>query len=225
MNLNKSLNIPKLLVFFIFLLLTPFHSYSLETSFLDLKTQIVLDPGHGGNDLGAHSVSKLMEKDFSLYLAFALKNKLENHFHITLTRASDYSMTDTQRADIANSKNTALFISIHAGSLFTQQGMKNVFIGYLPKESASFIDPKTLAADLGEAFKKNRSKVFVIQAPFNKGMRLTMPFIHIELGNLNSPSESIEMKSPDFIDKTAETIAETIITFFSEQIAQAAEPL
>ncbi|MGE4518935.1 MAG: N-acetylmuramoyl-L-alanine amidase [Desulfobacteraceae bacterium] len=220
MKFKKSLNIPKLLLFFILSTQIPLHGYSFEPDITDSKIQIVIDPGHGGNDTGGRSVSGLMEKDFTLYLAFAVKNKLDKHFNVTLTRASDYSMTDIQRTDIANSANASLFVSLHAGSLFTQKGMKNILIGYSGEGKFSLTDHDSVLTDIKNAFEKKDSNVSVMKAPFNTAYYLTMPFIMIEAGNLNSPSESISMKHPDFIEKTADTIAMVLSDFLNKQTVQ-----
>jgi N-acetylmuramoyl-L-alanine amidase len=210
MKFTKSLNIPKLLLFFIVFIFVSTNSDCFENNFGEQKTKIILDPGHGGNDPGGFSISGLTEKDFTLYFAFALKNKLSKNFDVILTRTSDYSMSDIQRTDIANSSNASLFVSLHGGSLFTQKGMKNIFIGYAKKNSDLLKEQNTLFTRLKNEFEKKGSKVNIMNAPFSESNYLTMPFLLIETGNMNSPSESVKMKNPSFIEETAEIIADAI---------------
>lgn len=76
---------------------------------------LVLDPGHGGNDLGT-GVGALYEKDISLIYALALKAKLAEEIpdlKVLLTREEDRFVSLADRAHYANSKKAELFLSIH----------------------------------------------------------------------------------------------------------------
>jgi N-acetylmuramoyl-L-alanine amidase len=215
MNLKKTSNIPKLLFFFIFLLSPHLCAYCFEPNFSNSKTSIIIDPGHGGNDKGAKSVSNLEEKNFNLYLAFAIKNKLSSNFEVTLTRTSDYSMSDTQRMDIANSGNHKLFLSIHSGSTFNQTINNNIFIGY-NENTENILTKKKPWSAIQKQFELKNKKVLVINAHFNIASNLLMPFVLVETGNLNSASQSIIMKSPDYINDIADSISKGITDFFGK---------
>ncbi|MCB9480324.1 MAG: N-acetylmuramoyl-L-alanine amidase [Desulfobacteraceae bacterium] len=217
MKFNKPSKIPKLLFFFIFLLPPFLNANSFEADFSNSKTCIIIDPGHGGNDAGARSISGILEKDFNLYLAFAVKNKLGSGFKVTLTRTSDYSMTDTQRMDIANSGPNKLFISIHSGSLFSQTNNNSVFIGYSePAETTP--DTSSPWYVIKNQFENSNKTVSAINAPFNIASNLLMPFVLIEPGNLNSPSQSMTMKSPEYINDIADSISRGVVDFFEKKL-------
>jgi len=220
MKFNKSSKIPKLLFFFIFLFLPLLSAYSFDPDFSDSsdsKISIIIDPGHGGNDKGSRSVSGIFEKDFNLYLAFAVKNKLSKDFRVTLTRTSDYSMTDTQRMDIANSGNHELFLSIHSGSLFTQVNNNTIFIGYSENTENTPNNNAPWSA-LKNQFELRNKKVTAINAPFNIASNILIPFVLVEPGNLNSPSRSIIMKSPEYINDIADSISKGIADFFEKSL-------
>lgn len=217
MNFIKTSNIPKFIFFFIFLLIFPFCVHPFDSDFSDSKINIIIDPGHGGNDKGGKTLSNLYEKDFNLYLAFAIKNNLNKNFKVTLTRTSDYSMTDTQRVDIANSGKNKLFISIHSGSLFTQTNSSNIFIGYNQNSEDIYNDSFPWSVFKNQ-FKIKNKKVTSINASFNIASKLLMPFVLIETGNLNSASQAITMKSPEYINDIAATISKGIIVFFEKKI-------
>ena len=78
---------------------------------------IVLDPGHGGQDPGAISVSGKHEKDLTLKMAKETKILLEKKgYKVVLTRDKDFYIPLRGRIQKAHEANADLFISIHADS-------------------------------------------------------------------------------------------------------------
>ena len=89
------------------------------TRMLGLKiNRIVLDPGHGGEELGAVGLGGMYEKDLVLIIARELKEKLETELNVEviLTRDADVTVPLERRTEIANENQADLFISIHANS-------------------------------------------------------------------------------------------------------------
>jgi len=81
------------------------------------KKVIVLDPGHGGQDPGAISISGKYEKDLTLKMAKETKKLLERAgYNVVLTRDKDVFITLRGRIQKAHEANGDLFISIHADS-------------------------------------------------------------------------------------------------------------
>ncbi len=76
---------------------------------------IVIDPGHGGKEVGAIGPNGLMEKDATLAvcrkLAAALSSKLGTR--TVLTREDDSVVSLDQRSAIANQYKADLFLSVH----------------------------------------------------------------------------------------------------------------
>jgi N-acetylmuramoyl-L-alanine amidase len=76
---------------------------------------IVIDPGHGGKEVGAIGSGGLMEKDATLTLcrrlAAALEAKLKTR--VILTRSDDTVVPLDQRTAIANQYHADLFLSVH----------------------------------------------------------------------------------------------------------------
>ncbi len=86
----------------------------------DRRPVIVVDPGHGGVDAGAHGYStKTPEKEITLGFCQVLKEKLEEsgNFRIIVTRTTDDFVELDERARIASEATADLLISIHADSL------------------------------------------------------------------------------------------------------------
>ena len=78
---------------------------------------IVIDPGHGGEDLGAQSNNGLAEKDISLAIARRLARLLEGRGHsVRLTRDGDQSRALSDRTALANRLEATIFISLHANA-------------------------------------------------------------------------------------------------------------
>lgn len=81
-------------------------------------TTIVVDPGHGGSELGAIGPSGTTEKDIALQLAQSLKNRLESRLpvRVVMTRSEDVNLSLETRTAIANQHRADLFLSIHLNS-------------------------------------------------------------------------------------------------------------
>ncbi|MGD9544688.1 MAG: N-acetylmuramoyl-L-alanine amidase [Methylocystis sp.] len=83
------------------------------------KPMVVVDPGHGGVDMGATGKHGELEKDVVLEFARALRDKIEatGHARVLLTRDHDMFLPLAERVRIARENNASLFISIHADTL------------------------------------------------------------------------------------------------------------
>ncbi len=78
---------------------------------------IVIDPGHGGDDVGAKSNNGLAEKDLTLAIARRLARLLESRGHsVRLTRDGDQGRALSDRTALANRLEATVFISLHANA-------------------------------------------------------------------------------------------------------------
>ena len=80
---------------------------------------IVLDPGHGGHDIGTQSISKprYQEKSLNLVTAQFVKGFLQQlGYQVFMTREDDTFVSLDKRAQLANEKKPTLFVSIHYNS-------------------------------------------------------------------------------------------------------------
>lgn len=79
---------------------------------------IVLDPGHGGEDIGAVGSGGIKEKEIVLEIALALRELLEERLRarVLLTRDTDVSLALQERIAVANRERADLFLSIHANA-------------------------------------------------------------------------------------------------------------
>jgi N-acetylmuramoyl-L-alanine amidase len=80
---------------------------------------VVIDPGHGGRDPGATSVSgQVHEKDLTLALAQELRDDLvkRGRVRVAMTRNDDRYLTLDERAAVARRLDAAMFVSLHMDS-------------------------------------------------------------------------------------------------------------
>ncbi len=89
------------------------------TRVLGLKLgRVVIDPGHGGHDVGTHGPSGIFEKDIVLDVSKRLGALLEERLgsEVIYTRVDDTYIALEQRTQTANERKADLFLSIHANS-------------------------------------------------------------------------------------------------------------
>ena len=80
---------------------------------------VVLDPGHGGSDVGATSSNgKLKESKLNLKIAQYCKAELEKYdgVKVYLTRSGDDYIAIAERVEFAQEKGADVFVSIHLNS-------------------------------------------------------------------------------------------------------------
>ncbi len=83
-------------------------------SLREIKT-LVIDPGHGGNDIGTKH-GDLLEKDIALFYALKLRDDIKREFpemNVFLTREADTYVSLPDRAKFANDKGAEFFLSLH----------------------------------------------------------------------------------------------------------------
>jgi N-acetylmuramoyl-L-alanine amidase len=86
---------------------------------LGLKLErVVIDAGHGGNDVGTHGPSGYYEKDLTLDVALRLGALISERMgsEVVYTRSDDTYVGLEERTSIANQRQADLFLSIHANS-------------------------------------------------------------------------------------------------------------
>ncbi len=92
----------------------PAGSPQLDVAQGSLRT-IVIDAGHGGDDIGGMSAGGAKEKDLTLQMARRLKAAIEGRLglRVLLTREGDDDVTMDRRTELANNNKADVFISLH----------------------------------------------------------------------------------------------------------------
>jgi len=111
---------------------------------------VVLDPGHGGAEVGALGPGGTLEKDVTLSIARKLRAALTNSLglQVFLTRDRDQEVGLDERTAIANNYKADLFVSIHANASRSQttRGSEVYFLSYQATDDES----RRVAAAEGE---------------------------------------------------------------------------
>lgn len=201
----------------------------LETS-LHTGRRIVIDPGHGGKDGGAVSVTGSYEEQLNLDVSLSLREIL--HFlgyDVIMTRESDVELTHSDggtrkmqdlkgRLEIAESHSDAVFVSIHMNK-FPESRYSGLQVYYSPNDAHSFNIAKcvqdsvaaNLQSDNNRKIKKADSTIFLLH-------KIKSPAILIECGFLSNQSEAELLDSGEYREKLSSVIAVAISNSFERQV-------
>jgi N-acetylmuramoyl-L-alanine amidase len=85
---------------------------------LGVLRTIVIDPGHGGEEVGAQGPGGTLEKDVTLGIARKARAALADNLglQVFLTRERDVDLSLDDRTAVANNYKADLFVSIHANA-------------------------------------------------------------------------------------------------------------
>ena len=98
---------------------------------------VVIDPGHGGDELGTQGAKGTLEKEITLSVARRLRTLIESRLglKVFLTRDDDRTMSLDDRSAFANNRRADVFLSIHANSA-VRPALKGAEVYYLTVERA-----------------------------------------------------------------------------------------
>jgi|SRR5579864_2992305 len=78
---------------------------------------VVLDPAHGGTDLGARGTGGIQESEITMEFAAEVRRALEQQgFQVVQTRQGNDNPSFDDRSAIANAQRNAVFIALHISS-------------------------------------------------------------------------------------------------------------
>nr|WP_305958777.1 N-acetylmuramoyl-L-alanine amidase [Aurantiacibacter sp. 219JJ12-13]MDP5262145.1 N-acetylmuramoyl-L-alanine amidase [Aurantiacibacter sp. 219JJ12-13] len=145
---------------------------------------VLIDPGHGGPDLGATS-EDYMEKTIVLGLARALRDALleEGGVRVAMTRDEDRFIVLEERAEIARELGADLFLSIHADSAGDLEGVAGATI-YTLSETAS--------SEAAARFAERENDADIINGIDLSGQDEAVNAILVELSQRRTSERSVE---------------------------------
>lgn len=180
---------------------------------------IMLDAGHGGQDLGAVYQGR-QEKDDNLRLAQAVGEILENNgIDVSYTRTTDVYQTPFEKARLANEAGVDYFISFHRNSSPAANQYNGVEVLVYNKEGIKYDMAKNIVGALGEVgFKelgvKARPGLVVLR-------RTQMPALLIETGFINSDEDNNLFDNK--FQEIAQAIADAVLGTLEEETVE--EPI
>ena len=166
------------------------------------KKVVVIDAGHGGNDLGANR-NGINEKEIVLNIAKKIKAQNQNkNLEIILTRDDDSYPSLTDRTKKINDLKPDFAISLHVNNSVKESTEKKGMEVYFQDNDVS----KKLAANFSEKFVDSKIK----SANLDILRESKTPAILLELGFINNPEERTYLASEKGQSETAEKILKFI---------------
>ena len=170
------------------------------------KTVLVIDVGHGGQDIGA-LVHDVEEKDVILDIAQRIKSlNQDKNIEIVLSRNTDEFLSLAERTDLINKMNPDYVISLHANESpnTTTSGIRI----YLNDKGKRIDQSGNLAMEL---FKNlNSPKKQINKGNFYVLNYVKAPAILVELGFLSNPEDFQQLTSDQGKDELATSILNSI---------------
>ncbi|MGI8760914.1 MAG: N-acetylmuramoyl-L-alanine amidase [Jatrophihabitantaceae bacterium] len=170
-----------------------------------LGKRVVIDPGHGGDDLGT-VYGGVTEAALVWDLATRLEGRLTAlGVRTWLTRGPNTTRDDGQRAKLANDVGADLVLSLHVDGFASPKANGVAAYYYRAGESSSTIGERLaglvqreLVARTGLLDAHSHGKAWAL-------LRLTkMPTVRVEIGYLTSPIDRPRVVDPPFRDTVAE---------------------
>lgn len=199
-----------------------------QNSPLNRDYTLIIDPGHGGEDGGATSVSGILESKYNLEISL----RLRDIFHLLgyrteMTRTTDQSIYTRgstiaekkvsdlkERVRIVNEKESAILISIHQ-NFFADERYSGAQVFYA--ESA---ESEALAIMLQSAFRSTLNQGSRRNAKEADGIYLMEHInctgILVECGFLSNHAEETALRAKEYQLKICCVIASTVGTFLTK---------
>ncbi|MFZ0828288.1 MAG: N-acetylmuramoyl-L-alanine amidase [Verrucomicrobiia bacterium] len=197
---------------------------------------MVIDPGHGGLNVGTHSVlDGRYEKEFTLDWALRLAPLLEtNGWKVYLTHTSDVTVSNADRVVFAEAHHADVFISLHFNSTSDRDAKTGGLETYcitptgLPSTlTRGFADPWSERLPNNAFDAQNLQLAVRVQNALRLAMGIedrgvrhsrfetvlrgqNRPAILIEGGYLSNPHEARLIESPAFRQKLAQAVADAL---------------
>lgn len=176
---------------------------------------IVIDPGHGGDDLGTYHGNTL-EKDLNLDISLKMGAILEEAgINVVYTRIEDKEVELDERAFKANDLDATLFISVHNNSMPDNPNYRGTETLYCPSQTSML--GKMDGEKLASIIQKNLVSVLktidngIISRPNLVVLRkTTMPAVIAEIAYLSNSSDREMLKQDGFRQKAAKALADSV---------------
>ncbi|TVY11706.1 AMIN domain-containing protein [Paenibacillus cremeus] len=171
------------------------------------KFKVVIDPGHGGKDTGAISITKRNEKDFVLSLGKKVVALLQKEPMIEpiMTRSDDTFIELADRAAMANEAGADLFVSIHANSApgETARGAETYYYTEQSQDFAALMHKYLIDGTGFPDRKVKQDRFYVIK-------NTTMPSVLLEIGFLTNHIDEAAMYQDAFQNQVAASLVAAI---------------
>lgn len=202
-------------------------------------TPVILDAGHGGDDLGA-VVKGLREKDIALAVTLKLRDRIKNEMPVAMTRDSDHFVTLDKRLVESVDWNGAVFVSIHLNKVrnktvsgatvysFGVQRTRSRHHRRHPKVPLMPAPPRVdakesevLARALVRSMRAGGIRVESAKSDYYVLKNPAQPSVLIEIGYLSNPAEAARLNDPAYQDKLVDSMAKAIESYAASRSLRA----
>ena len=191
------------------------------------RVQLVIDPGHGGEDGGAVSCTGAPESQINLEISLRLRDLFRLlGYNPTLLRQEDVSIYTTgktlsekkvsdlkERVRLVNATENGLLLSIHQNYFpQSQYSGAQVFCNAAGKELAGALQASligTLDPNSHRSVKSGKG-IYLLE-------KANCPAVLIECGFLSNEAEEAKLRSPDYQKKLCCCIAATVTEFLTRR--------
>ncbi len=197
---------------------------------------VILDAGHGGNDLGARSRDAVLEKDLVAQLVARVRLALlaTEQYRVVLTRVGDVNLGFDERAVAANLVRPVAFFSFHAGNLgitaprvvaYTYQvpagplapdeDLSKPFVPWAKVQQIHLDRSRELAVALHQQFAQIPGVTAdrPTEAPVRVLRSVNAPAVAIEIGSLSPDETATALTNPLFQNQIAAAIVRALEAF------------
>jgi N-acetylmuramoyl-L-alanine amidase len=210
--------------------------FSVVATAQQTRAVILVDPAHGGPDTGARLPNDLLEKDFTLSFATAVRALLTaSGVTVISTRDADPTPTFTtdQRAEIANHAHPTACLILHAtasghgihivtsdlpppndASDIHDTEATHAPVPWETAQSASIPQSLRLANELGVALLHAKLPVILSRASVAPLDNLTSPAVAIEIAPLTADdSDATPVTDPVYQQRIAQAVAAAVTSW------------
>jgi len=171
---------------------------------------VIVDPGHGGKDPGT-LIGGATEKYIDLQVAAKVAALLQQRgVTVVMTRQQDRFIELEERAEVANRRDTDLFVSIHSDSA-PDRGISG-FTLYVAREASG--ESRRAAQSIATSMARTGSDSRGIREADDKVLVLTnCPAVLIDVGYLSNPLDGRRLQDNAFQIRLAQAIAAGILSY------------
>lgn len=177
---------------------------------------IMLDPGHGGSEIGAIGPlgTKYAEKTINLNTALKLRNELQMlGANVLMTRTGDVTLSLTDRLDASRRAKPDMFLSIHANSMEVNVDISKITgVSVHYKEALAKPLSEVLLAKAAETGRVNKGvrwdNFYVVRGTWTPSMLIENCFVP-------NPSDFELITNDAEQTRLAKSLADGIVKYFS----------
>ena len=202
-------------------LIISWHHNTIPTN-AKLNKKVIIDPGHGGIDSGAHHNNQILEKNINLAIAKKLATQLKSsNIEVILTRTKDKLYQNDRQKDlkhrmqVTNTAQANILISIHVNSFPSSKSF-----GGETYYSEGSKEGKKLASAIQEQLIKIQPKNYrtIKTAPYYVLQQSEITAVLVEVGFISNPKDRKRITNAQEQEKIASAITTGIINYFNNNL-------